>query len=83
VRKSNRDRIAGALYGEVTLKDGRVEPSNLRNDRVLRMNQAIAIEVHIVQRSENPGGMGAPGASAVMPALTNAISAATGKRVRE
>src|SRR5216683_7281490 len=48
----------------------------------LRMNEAPAIEVHIIQNSEPPGGMGEAGTSAVAPAVTNAIFAATGKRLR-
>ena len=42
-----------------------------------------AIEVHIVQSSETPGGMGEPGTSAIVPAVANAIFAATGKRLRK
>jgi isoquinoline 1-oxidoreductase beta subunit len=47
------------------------------------MNEAPAIEVHIIQSFEPPGGMGEPGTSAVAPAVTNAIFAATGKRLRK
>ena len=50
---------------------------------MLRMNEAPAIEVYIVQSSEPPGGMGEAGTSAIVPAVTNAIFAATGKRLRE
>ncbi len=49
---------------------------------MLRMNEAPAIEVYIVSSAEPPGGMGEAGTSAIAPALTNAIHAATGKRVR-
>jgi isoquinoline 1-oxidoreductase beta subunit len=72
-----------ALYGEITLKDGRVEQSNFDTYRTLRMNEAPAIEVHIVQNSEPPGGMGETGTSAIVPAVSNAIFAATGKRLRK
>ncbi|MFI5382513.1 MAG: molybdopterin cofactor-binding domain-containing protein, partial [Tepidisphaerales bacterium] len=75
--------IAAALYGEITLKDGRVEQSNFDTYRVLRMNEAPAIEVHIVQNSEPPGGMGETGTSAIVPAISNAIFAAIGKRLRK
>jgi CO/xanthine dehydrogenase Mo-binding subunit len=75
--------ISGALYGEITFKDGRVEQSNFHNYRVLRMNEIPVIETHIVQSREAPGGMGEPGTSCLMPALTNAIYAATGTRVRK
>jgi isoquinoline 1-oxidoreductase subunit beta len=47
------------------------------------MNEAPVIEVHIVQSSESPGGMGEPGTSAIVPAVINAIFAATGKRLRK
>jgi isoquinoline 1-oxidoreductase beta subunit len=75
--------ITAALYGEITLKDGRVEQTNFDTYQVLRMNEAPAIEVHIVQSAEPPGGMGEPGTSAIVPAVTNAIFAATGKRLRK
>jgi isoquinoline 1-oxidoreductase beta subunit len=75
--------ITAALYGQVTLKDGRVEQSNFDTYQVLRMNEAPAIEVHIVASSEPPGGMGECGTSAIVPAVANAIFAATGKRLRK
>ena len=75
--------IAGALYGEVTFKDGRVEQANFHNYRVLRINETPIIDVHIVKSRETPGGMGEPGTSALAPAVTNAIFAATGKRIRK
>jgi isoquinoline 1-oxidoreductase beta subunit len=74
--------IGGALWGEVTLKDGRVEQSNFDNYRVLRMNETPPIEVHLVRNFEAPGGMGEPGTAATAPALANAVFAATGKRIR-
>jgi isoquinoline 1-oxidoreductase beta subunit len=74
---------SGALYGEITLKDGRVQQSNFTDYRVLRMNESPVIEVHLVRNTEAPGGMGEPGTSAVMPAIANAVFAATGKRVRK
>src|SRR5271156_3890237 len=75
--------ITAALYGEITLKDGRVEQANFDTYQVLRMNEAPAIEVHIVDNFEPPGGMGEAGTSAIVPAVTNAIFAATGKRLRK
>jgi isoquinoline 1-oxidoreductase subunit beta len=74
--------ITAALHGEVTVKNGRVEQSNFHDYQMLRINEAPAIEVHIVRSSEPPGGMGECGTSAIGPALTNAIFAATGKRLR-
>src|SRR5881296_4661119 len=75
--------ISAALWGEVTLKNGRVEQSNFHNYRVLRMNESPPIEVHLVRNSEAPGGIGEPGSAATAPALGNAIFAATGKRIRK
>jgi isoquinoline 1-oxidoreductase beta subunit len=49
----------------------------------MRINETPKIEVHIVNSSDAPGGIGEPGTSAVAPALTNAIFAATGKRIRK
>jgi isoquinoline 1-oxidoreductase beta subunit len=75
--------ITAALYGQITLKDGRVEQTNFDSYQMLRINEAPAIEVYIVQNSEPPGGMGEAGTSAIAPAVTNAIFAATGKRLRK
>ena len=75
--------ITAALYGEITLKNGRVEQTNFDTYQMLRMNEAPAIEVYIVESSEPPGGMGECGTSAIVPAVANAIFAATGKRLRK
>jgi isoquinoline 1-oxidoreductase beta subunit len=75
--------VTAALHGEITLKGGRVEQSNFHDYLMLRMNEAPAIEVHIVNSVEPPGGMGEAGTSAITPAVTNAIFAATGKRIRK
>jgi isoquinoline 1-oxidoreductase beta subunit len=75
--------IGGALYGEVTLKNGRVQQSNFHDVRVLRINETPAIEVHLVRNNEAPGGIGEPGTAVTAPALANAIFAATGRRIRK
>ena len=67
----------------VPLKDGRVEQTNFDTYKILRMNEAPAIEVHIVKSLEPPGGMGETGTSAIVPAISKAIFAATGKRLRK
>jgi isoquinoline 1-oxidoreductase beta subunit len=72
-----------ALYGEITLKNGRVAQANFDTYQMLRMNEAPAVEVHIVKSSEPPGGVGETGTSAIVPAIANAIFAATGKRLRK
>jgi isoquinoline 1-oxidoreductase beta subunit len=74
--------LSAALFDEVTLKGGRVEQSNFNDYRVLRLNEMPAIEVYLVRSTEAPGGIGEPGTVGVAPALTNAIFAATGKRIR-
>ena len=75
--------LSAALYGEITIKDGRVEQTNLVDYRVLRINETPQIDVALVKSPEVPGGIGEPGTSCVMPALTNAIFAATGTRIRK
>jgi isoquinoline 1-oxidoreductase subunit beta len=73
--------LGAALYGAITLKDGRVEQDNFNSYRVLRMNEMPKVEVHIVPSSEAPTGVGEPGVAPIGPAVANAIFAATGKRV--
>ncbi|CDG82136.1 xanthine dehydrogenase family protein molybdopterin-binding subunit [Janthinobacterium agaricidamnosum] len=75
--------ISAALYGQATLKDGRIEQSNFHDMRVVRMSETPLLEIHIVSSKEAPGGMGEPGTAALPPALANAIFAATGKRLRK
>ena len=74
--------VTAALYGQITLKGGRVEQANFDTYQILRIDEAPAVEVHIVQSAEPPGGMGECGTSCVVPAVANAIFAATGKRLR-
>jgi isoquinoline 1-oxidoreductase subunit beta len=74
--------LAAALYGEITLKDGRVQQSNFHDYKPARMSDAPAIEVHIVPSTERPSGVGEPGVPPLAPAVANAIFAATGKRMR-
>ncbi len=75
--------LSAALFGEITLKDGRVQQSNFHDYRALRLNEMPVIDVHVVANTEAPGGMGEPGTSALPPAVTNAIFAATGVRLRK
>jgi len=74
--------ISGALWGGVTLKNGRVEQSNFHDVRVMRINEAPAIEVHLVRNLEAPGGIGEPGTAVTAAAVSNAVFAATGRRIR-
>jgi isoquinoline 1-oxidoreductase beta subunit len=75
--------LSAALFGEITIKDGRVEQTNFGDYRVLRINEVPKIDVTLVKSTEAPGGIGEPGTSCVMPALTGAVYAATGKRIRK
>jgi isoquinoline 1-oxidoreductase beta subunit len=75
--------LTAGLFGAITVKDGRVEQSNFHDYRILRMSEAPKIEVEIVKSGEAPGGIGEPGTAGVGAALTNAVFAATGVRVRE
>lgn len=74
--------ITAALYGEITLKKGRVEQGNFDTYPVLSMSEMPKVETYIVPSREKPGGIGEPGVPAIAPALANAIFAATGVRVR-
>ena len=74
--------ITAALWGEITLEKGRVQQSNFDNYRMLRMNEAPIIEVEVVKSSADPGGIGEPGTTSLAPAVTNAVYAATGVRLR-
>jgi isoquinoline 1-oxidoreductase beta subunit len=60
-----------------------VQQSNFGDYRIMRMNEAPQVEVHIVTSRDDPGGIGEPGTSGSMPALANAVFAATGKRIRK
>ena len=69
-------------YGLITLDKGRVVQSNFHDYRMLRINEMPVVEVHILDSGEAAGGLGEPGVPSVAPAVTNAIFAATGKRIR-
>ena len=75
--------ITATLWGEITLKNGRVEQTNFDDYRILRIDEAPTILTEIVNSSEAPGGIGEPGTSALAPAVLNAIYAATGVRLRK
>ena len=74
--------MTAALYGEITIANGRVRQSNFHDYRMLRINQVPNIEVHVVKSGEPPGGIGETGTTAGPPALCNALYAATGIRLR-
>ena len=76
------DGMSAALHQEITVKDGRIEQSNLGDYRLLAMREAPRVEVHIVPSTLPPAGAGEMGTPTIAPALANAIFAATGKRLR-
>ncbi len=73
--------MTAALYGDITLKNGRVQQRNFNDYRMMRINEVPHIEVQVVTSTEDPGGIGEPGCSAGPPSLVNAIFAATGVRI--
>ena len=74
--------LTAALYGEITIKNGRVDQRNFYDYKMLRMNESPRIETYIVASTEKHGGVGEPGTPPTAPAVVNAIFAATGKRIR-
>lgn len=82
VEGSAIDGVSQALAQALTFTNGRVDQSNFHDYPLLRMHQAPKVEVHFVMTDNNPTGLGEPAMPPVVPALTNAIFAATGRRVR-
>jgi isoquinoline 1-oxidoreductase beta subunit len=74
--------LTAALYGEITLEKGRVQQSNFHDYRMLRIDQIPPIDIHLIESDAPPGGIGEPGTTAAIPALRNAIYAATGVALR-
>ncbi len=70
------------MYGQATIKDGRVQEQNYNSQRLLTMRETPPIEVILVHNEGRPFGVGEAGVPGVAPALTNAIFAATGERIR-
>ncbi|MEQ1691104.1 MAG: molybdopterin cofactor-binding domain-containing protein [Gemmatimonas sp.] len=82
VQGAAMDGIGQAFAQEITFVNGRAEQSNFNTYQLLRMRQAPPIEVHWRKTAFAPTGIGEPALPPVIPALVNAIYAATGKRVR-
>jgi isoquinoline 1-oxidoreductase beta subunit len=74
--------LTAAMFGEITISKGRVDQSNFHDYRMLRINEAPKIEVHLIASEETPGGIGETGTTAGPPALGNALYSATGIRLR-
>jgi isoquinoline 1-oxidoreductase beta subunit len=75
--------LTATLYGAITFKNGRVQQSNYHNYKLLKMKNMPRIETFIVPSTESPTGVGEVLVPPTPPALINAISAATGKRIRK
>ena len=75
--------LTALLYGDITLKDGRVQQTNFDTYKLVRMPETPKIEMHIVQSTEKPGGIGEPGMALLNPAVANAYFALSGKRLRK
>jgi len=75
--------VSNALKERGTVANGTLVQSNFHDYQVLRMDEVPDVEVHIVPSTEYPTGLGEPGTTTVAPALSNAIFAATGARVRQ
>jgi isoquinoline 1-oxidoreductase beta subunit len=76
------DGLSAALYGEITVEQGRVKQANFHEYRLLRMDEAPPVEVHFVPGGETPTGLGEPAVPPVAPAVANAVFALTGERLR-
>lgn len=75
--------LAPVLLDAITIQNGRVEQSNFHDYRMIRMSDTPDIEVFVIDSGEAPSGIGETGTAMVVPAVTNAIFAATGKRLRK
>ncbi|NQX89284.1 MAG: xanthine dehydrogenase family protein molybdopterin-binding subunit, partial [Halioglobus sp.] len=75
--------LTAALYGDISIESGAVIQSNFHDYSALRMDRTPVIETHIINSMEHWGGAGEPGTPGIAPALTNAIFAARGVRIRE
>ncbi|HXA46341.1 MAG TPA: xanthine dehydrogenase family protein molybdopterin-binding subunit, partial [Burkholderiaceae bacterium] len=75
--------LSAALFGEITLENGRVQQTNFNSYPVLRMHESPKIDVVLVPSTEKPGGIGEPATALIGPAVANALFAANGKRLRK
>lgn len=75
--------LSAAKYGAITLNDGIVDQSNFHDYRLINIAEMPKIEVHIMPSTQSPTGVGEPGVPPFAPALSNAIAAATGVRLRK
>lgn len=74
--------LSAALFGQVDIVQGQVQPGNFHDQPVLRLNEAPVIELVIMPSGEHPEGVGEPGLPPIAPAVANALFALTGQRLR-
>ncbi|HLF65934.1 MAG TPA: molybdopterin cofactor-binding domain-containing protein [Saprospiraceae bacterium] len=77
------DGIGHAMYGELTIKEGIAEQQNFDKFRLLRISEAMPVEMHFVNNGKSPTGLGEPALPPAAGAVGNAIFTATGKRLRK
>jgi isoquinoline 1-oxidoreductase beta subunit len=75
--------LTALLYGNITLKDGRVQQTNFHDYKMLRINETPKIEMVFVKSTEKPGGIGEPGMALLSPTVANAVFALNGQRLRK
>lgn len=75
--------LSAAMYGEISIENGRVHQDNFPDYEMVRMDSSPDIEVHIVESGEAPGGLGEPATPPIAAAITNAIYILTGQRIRD
>jgi isoquinoline 1-oxidoreductase beta subunit len=83
VEGGNVFALSAAFYGAITLKDGAVEQSNFHDYRLVSLADTPPMEIMVLENGDKPGGAGEEAVGPLAPALTNALFAATGKRVLE
>ncbi|WP_324292023.1 molybdopterin cofactor-binding domain-containing protein [uncultured Hydrogenophaga sp.] len=74
--------LSAALYGQVDIRNGQVQPGNFHEQPVLRLTDMPAIEVLVMPSHHSPEGVGEPGLPPLAPAVANAVFALTGQRLR-
>jgi isoquinoline 1-oxidoreductase beta subunit len=75
--------LQAALYGNITLENGRVQQTNFHQYQLPRMSETPKIDMFIVESTEKPGGIGEPGMALLGPTMANALYALNGKRLRK